>query len=47
MLEHFIPKGGPHDSSTLWLIYAIIACVSPLGLLLVRRWISKKDPGAA
>ena len=47
MLEHFIPKGGPHDSSTLWLIYAIIVCVSPLGLLLVRRWISKKDPGAA
>ncbi|MFA5139229.1 MAG: MFS transporter [Elusimicrobiota bacterium] len=46
MLEHFIPKGGPHDSSTLWLIYALIACVSPLGLLVVKRWISKKNPGA-
>ncbi|NLO92588.1 MAG: MFS transporter [Elusimicrobia bacterium] len=45
MLEAFIPKEGPHDSGTLWLIYAIIACVTPVGLLLSKRWLDIKHPG--
>jgi hypothetical protein len=28
-----------HDSSTLWLIYGFIACISPIGLILSQRWI--------
>ncbi len=40
-LERFVPKDGPHDSSTMWLIYALIAMTSPLGLLLGRRWLQK------
>jgi hypothetical protein len=41
MLEKFIPKNGPHDSGTLWLIYALIAMVSPISMLLARKWIEK------
>lgn len=39
MLEIFVPKGGPLNTGTLWLIYALVACISPLGLLLARRWL--------
>jgi MFS family permease len=41
MLEKFMPKGGPLDTGTLWLIYAFIACISPIGLLLARPWLLK------
>ncbi|HAH08039.1 MAG TPA: hypothetical protein DCM05_16185 [Elusimicrobia bacterium] len=40
MINRFIPQGGPHDTSTLWLIYAFIACISPIGLILARGWLS-------
>lgn len=39
MLSHFIPEKGPQDPATMWLIYAFIACISPIGLLLGRKWI--------
>lgn len=39
MLGHFIPKDGPKDSGTMWLIYAFIACISPVGLILGKRWV--------
>ncbi|HAM34886.1 MAG TPA: MFS transporter [Elusimicrobia bacterium] len=39
MLEIFVPKGGVLDTSTLWLIYGVIACISPVGLLLARPWL--------
>jgi MFS family permease len=39
MLAAYVPKEGPQDTSTLWLVYALIACTSPLGLLLARRWL--------
>ncbi|MBS1261011.1 MAG: Dipeptide and tripeptide permease A [Calditrichaeota bacterium] len=41
MIERFIPLGGPHDSGTMWLIYAFIACLSPIGLLLGYRWVTR------
>jgi len=48
MLEKFVPKGGPYDSSTLWLIYAVLACASPIGLIIVRKWVSAvRDAGTA
>ncbi|HOX22136.1 MAG TPA: MFS transporter, partial [Elusimicrobiales bacterium] len=34
MLEIYIPKEGLHNSGQLWLIYALIACISPVGLIL-------------
>jgi POT family proton-dependent oligopeptide transporter len=47
MLERFCPEGGPFDTGTMWLIYAIIASMSPLGLLVARRWIGKGVPEKA
>lgn len=46
MIERFLPG----DSGTMWLIYAGIACVSPVGLILGRRWVlaglpNKPEPG--
>jgi dipeptide/tripeptide permease len=40
-LEKFIPAGGPHDTTTLWLIYSLIACASPIGLVLARKWLDQ------
>lgn len=39
MLAHYVPKEGPRDPGTMWLIYAVFTLISPLGLLLARRWI--------
>ena len=41
MIERFIPAQGPQDSGTLWLIYGCVAMISPLGLLLGRKWVQK------
>lgn len=41
-LSRFIPDGGPHDSGTMWLIYGFIACISPVGLILGRKWMERK-----
>ena len=47
MLQKFVPEHGYHDSSTLWLIYGCFACISPLGLILAKRWVMayRKNPG--
>jgi hypothetical protein len=47
MLERFVPKGGPLDTGSLWLIYALIACISPIGLLLARPWLLKHKEARA
>lgn len=47
MLERFCPEGGPLDTGTMWLIYAIIACISPIGLVAARKWIGKGVPEKA
>ncbi|MBU0692111.1 MFS transporter [bacterium] len=41
MLEKFIPEQGVQDSGTLWVIYGVIALISPLGLILMRNWMVK------
>lgn len=41
MIAHFIPEGGPHNSGTMWLIYAFIACISPITLMAARKWLIK------
>lgn len=41
MLDIFVPEAGAQSPQTLWLIYALIAITSPLGLLLARRWLLK------
>ncbi|GMU54844.1 MAG: hypothetical protein AMXMBFR33_39900 [Candidatus Xenobia bacterium] len=44
MLNRYIPVDGPRDPSTLWFIYGCIACITPLGLLLARRWLTRGVP---
>ncbi len=34
----YIPRVGPQNSQTMWLIYAFIAMISPVCLILARRW---------
>jgi dipeptide/tripeptide permease len=41
MIAKFIPEGGIHDSGTMWLIYGFIALISPLGLIIGKKWVQK------
>ncbi|MCX6112722.1 MAG: MFS transporter [Proteobacteria bacterium] len=38
MLEIFIPAQGAQNSGKLWLIYSFIACITPVVLIMCRRW---------
>ena len=40
MISEFLPD----RSGTMWLIYALIALISPIGLLIGRRWVKKGVP---
>jgi dipeptide/tripeptide permease len=44
MIDKFIPMDGAHDSGTMWLIYAMIACITPIGLILGKKWVEKGIP---
>jgi dipeptide/tripeptide permease len=41
MIQRFIPERGPQDSGTMWLVYACVAMISPLGLFLARNWVQR------
>jgi POT family proton-dependent oligopeptide transporter len=41
MMDRYCPAGGPFDTEMMWLIYGVIAMISPLGLILGRRWVEK------
>jgi dipeptide/tripeptide permease len=43
LLERYVPQPIPFipDSGALWLFYALIACASPVMLVLSRKWLSK------
>jgi MFS family permease len=41
MLAKFVPKEGPRDSGTMWLIYGFVAITTPIGLVLARSWVMK------
>lgn len=41
MIARFIPEGGSQDSGTLWLVYAVVALISPIGLVIGRKWVQK------
>ncbi|MCO6438918.1 MAG: MFS transporter [Phycisphaerae bacterium] len=41
MLERYCPAEGARDTSTMWLIFACIAMMSPVALLLARGWVGK------
>jgi len=39
MLDKFVPITGPQNPGQMWLIYGAIACISPVGLILARKWL--------
>ncbi|MEJ2720225.1 MAG: MFS transporter, partial [bacterium] len=41
MMERFCPAGGPFHTETMWLIYAFVAMISPIGMLIGRHWVTK------
>jgi dipeptide/tripeptide permease len=41
MIARYIPESGPTDSGTLWLFYGLFAMITPIGLLLGRRWVQR------
>jgi len=49
-LSHYCPETGQQNTETMWLIYALIALVSPIILFLLRKWASSgkgmSDPEA-
>ena len=47
MLGIFVPKEGPQSPSTMWLIYGVIALLSPIGLIAARRWLLGGVPSSA
>lgn len=44
MMERFCPAEGALHTETMWLIYALIAMASPVGLILARKWVLKGLP---
>ncbi len=46
MIARYLPTSGPQDSGTMWLIYGCVALISPIGLLLGKRWVQRgvKNP---
>jgi POT family proton-dependent oligopeptide transporter len=46
MIAKYVPAEGPQQPTTLWFIYALVACLSPLGLLLASGWLQKSMSAA-
>jgi MFS family permease len=40
-LMRYCPAAGPRNTEFMWLVYGLIACISPVGLVLARNWIGK------
>lgn len=41
MLAEFVPTEGAQSPGTMWTIYALIALISPIGLMLGKRWVER------
>ena len=44
-LSQYCPMVGPQDTQTMWLLYALIAMVSPVALWMARGWMLKAAGG--
>jgi MFS family permease len=45
LLTRYCPATGPRHSQTLWLIIALMAMITPIGLVLLRRFIQVHEAG--
>jgi hypothetical protein len=43
ILETYCPEGGPFRTEMMWLLYALIAVTTPIGLLLARSWVMRGE----
>jgi MFS family permease len=41
MMATYCPADGPMNTETMWLIYGVIAMISPIGLVLASQWVQK------
>jgi hypothetical protein len=46
-LQNYCPAGGPYRTEQMWLIYALIAMVSPIALFLTRSWLRQRPAAPA
>lgn len=47
LLAKYCPEVGERNSGTMWLIFALLATICPLGLLLLRPYIRVREAGRA
>jgi hypothetical protein len=45
LLARYCPEQGERHPATMWLIYALIASMAPVGLLTLRRYIRVQEAG--
>jgi MFS family permease len=45
LLAWYCPETGPRDSPKLWLVIALTASITPVGLVLLRPYIRVQEPG--
>jgi MFS family permease len=45
LLVTFCPESGPRNSEMMWLIIALMAMVTPIGLFVLRPWIQVQEAG--
>jgi len=45
LLSKYCPEVGERNSGTMWLIFALVATICPLGLLLLRPYIRVREAG--
>jgi hypothetical protein len=41
MMARYCPAEGALNTETMWLIYALVAMLSPVGLVLAQKWVRK------
>ncbi|MFA5624527.1 MAG: MFS transporter [Bradymonadales bacterium] len=41
-LANYVPETGPQDPQSMWFIYALIAMISPIALIVAKKWFDKK-----
>lgn len=45
LLTTFCPETGPRNSEVMWLIIALMAIATPIGLIVFRKWIQVQESG--
>jgi hypothetical protein len=41
MMERYCPDAGALNTEVMWLIYALAAMISPIGLILAQKWVKR------